>query len=128
MSIGVLVGLIIGIYAMFIYTYKRLKKDNVKEVFIKNNCSDKNKIYIYWSLNSKGIKRGVPIFINQKPVGACRRGRLLVLDKPKRKFNISALFETHPSNFDIEYTNKPVLLVVDSTGTISEFKLETQGV
>ncbi len=128
LNVGVFSGLIIALYVIFVILYKRFKKEKIKEIFIKNQCFNKNKIYMYWSYNTKPNKRGVPVFINKKSVGISKRGNMLVLDKPKRDFTISALFEEHPGSLDIEYSNKPVLLLVDETGTISKYKMEASGI
>ncbi len=127
LSVGVLLGLVLGIYFVFVILYKRYKKENIKEVFIRNQCTDKNKIYIYWTYNTKPNRRGVIIFINKKSVGISKRGNMLVLDKPKRDFTISAMFEEHPGSLEFEYNNKPILLLVDETGTLSRYTMEAAG-
>ncbi len=126
-NLGVTLGLVVGTYFIFMVLYRRFKKDNINEVFIKNQCTNKNKIYIYWTYNTRPNKRGVPIYVNKKPVGLSKRGDLLVLDKPKRDFTISALFEEHPGSIEIEYSSKPVFLLVDETGTLSKYVLEATG-
>ncbi len=124
MSVGVVVGLVIGIYLAFIYLYRRYKKEDLKQVFISHNCSNKNKVYVYWSTNTSPSKRPVAIYINDELVGSCKRGSILELKKPKTEFVIYGLLPDNSFQTKVENSDEAVYILVDRTGITKRYYLE----
>ncbi len=116
---GVKVGLIIGLYLVVLYLYMRYKKENYLSVF--KDCKNNKRVYIYWTRNSVASKRPVPIYINRKVVGFCKKGEILELKRMKETFELTSVSEVNQNKVVVENDSELVFIIIDSNGKCERY-------